>query len=35
MAMSDDIRSVRSFLGALNVETFKHKIINKKCSNMP
>ncbi len=34
MAMSDDIRSVRSFLGALNVETFSPALVALACSNL-
>ncbi len=34
MAMSDDIRSVRSFLGSLNVETFSPALVALACSNL-
>ena len=34
MAMSDDIRSVRSFLGSLNVETFTPALVALACSNL-
>ena len=34
MAMSDDIRSVRSFLGSLNVETFSPALVALVCSNL-
>lgn len=34
MAMSDDIRSVRSFLGSLNKENFSPALIELACSNL-
>ncbi len=34
MAMSDDIRSVRSFLGSLNAETFTPALVALACSNL-
>ena len=34
MAMSDDIRSVRSFLGSLNFETFNPALVALACSNL-
>ncbi len=34
MAMSDDIRSVRSFLGSLSVETFSPALVALACSNL-
>ena len=34
MSMSDDIRSVRSFLGTLNAETFSPAIVDLACSNL-
>ncbi|HJD96420.1 hypothetical protein [Mailhella massiliensis] len=34
MAMSDDIRSVRSFLGSLNMETFSPALVALACSNL-
>ena len=34
MAMSDDIRSVRSFLGSLNVETFSPALVDLACRNL-
>ncbi len=34
MAMSDDIRSVRSFLGSLNNETFNPALVALACSNL-
>ncbi len=34
MAMSDDIRSVRSFLGSLNMETFSPALVDLACSNL-
>lgn len=34
MSMSDDIRSVRSFLGTLNAETFSPAIVNLACCNL-
>ena len=34
MAMSDDIRSVRSFLGSLNFETFSPALVDLACRNL-
>ena len=34
MAMSDDIRSVRSFLGSLNAESFNPALVDLACSNL-
>ena len=34
MAMSDDIRSVRSFLGSLSFETFNPALVDLACSNL-
>ena len=34
MAMSDDIRSVRSFLGSLSSETFTPALMALACSNL-
>ena len=34
MARSDDIRSLRSFLGSLNVETFSPALVALACSNL-
>jgi len=34
MAMSDDIRSVRSFLGSLSSETFSPALMALACSNL-
>ena len=34
MAMSDDIRSVRSFLGSLSSETFNPALVDLACSNL-
>ena len=34
MAMSDDIRSVRFFLGSLNRETFSPALVDLACSNL-
>ncbi len=34
MAMSDDIRSVRSFLGSLSMETFSPALVSLACSNL-
>jgi len=34
MAMSDDIRSVRTFLGSLSSETFTPALVALACSNL-
>ena len=34
MAMSDDIRSVRSFLGSLNTDNFNPALMALACSNL-
>ena len=34
MAMSDDIRSVRTFLGSLNSETFSPALMALACTNL-